>query len=132
MSEDMTRDAERVLRETEDRVGEQLAEGKSAQEVAEWLVGEGWEKGPAEEFVARVREKREEWERSPETRSAFAHAYRKRVRLGVAWATGGVIVAVVTYAVGVGGWGYIVALGAIAYGAVCYVTGRVGGSRYGE
>jgi len=130
MSGDTTRDAERALRETEERVGEQLEEGKSAQEVAEWLVERGWEKGPAEEFVARVREKREEWERSPETREAFAHAYRKRMWLGSVWAAGGVFLAVVAVAKSAPGWMYIIALAAVAYGAICYFTGHLGLGRY--
>ena len=135
MSESISPEEQRQIDELAEAVASDLAQGKSAESVSKTLVKQGWEKGNADAFVAQVQTAIHEYRGSPQGQSAIRDAKRSRnqrnMLVGGLWCVGGTAVTLVTYsaASGEGGGTYVVAWGAIIFGALQFLSGMFGSMR---
>ena len=123
MSEELTPEERTAIEEVYRGVAEELAEGRSKQEVVTELVSRGMDKHDATQFVDHVQEALNQYRESPEARRIMAGKYARHMLFGALWVIGGTIVTLWTYnAAGPGGT-YVVAWGAIAFGAIDFLWG---------
>jgi hypothetical protein len=111
-------------------VVEELAEGKSKQEIVRRLVGQGHETVDAARFVDYADAALREYKESPDARSVMAGKYAKHTLFGALWAIGGTIVTLWTYSAAGPGDTYVIAWGAIGFGAVDFLWGLLNWIRY--
>ena len=115
-------------------VAQSLAEGRDKGGLTKELVKQGWSKEMAAQFVGDIeqelKERAEEYKRTPEGRQVMASKYKRHMLYGILWAAGGLAVTIATYeAASEGGW-FIVAWGAIIFGIYDFVRGLVEWLRY--
>ena len=120
---------------------EDLAEGRSKEEVVTKLVWQGMDRHDAIQFVDQTQEAlnqyREEpeealnqYKRLPEARRIMAGKYARHMLFGALWVIGGTIVTLWTYNAAGPGETYVVAWGAIAFGAIDFLWGLFNWLRY--
>lgn len=125
--EELSPEDQKALEELTKAIASELAEGKSQDSIAKELVKNNWPETKAKEFVAHIANALEQYKQSPEGRSQLASAYAKHMIYGFLWAAGGIIVTAVSYsAVAESGGTYVVAWGAVVFGAIEFLIGLVG------
>ena len=116
-------------------VATDLANGLTPSAIAQSLVKEGWDQAAAEGFVAQVQKAMDQYRESPAGQSAVQQAHRERnqrnMAVGALWCIGETVVTVITYTAASGGGTYVVAWGAIVFGAIQFLAGLFGSMRDG-
>ena len=121
-----------ALREAYLYAGQQLTFGASTSDITKELVNAGWEQDVADQLVVDAQEAvgglTEQYKESPEGRSELASKYARHMGYGLLWMIGGAAVAgyAAAWSVGV----YVVAWGAIVFGAIDFIIGFAGWLRY--
>ena len=130
MSQELTPEYRAAIDELYRGVAKGLAEGRSKQEVVTELVSQGMDKHDAGQVVDNVQQGLNQYRQSPEARAIMAGKYVRHMLFGALWLIGGAIVTLLTYnAAGPGGT-YIVAWGAIVFGAIDFLWGLFNWLRY--
>jgi hypothetical protein len=97
-------------------IARELVAGKQPAMIVSELVGAGWAQEHATDFVHQV---------NTAIRSARRNAGRKQMWVGAAWIVGGVLVTVISYAAASRGGTYLLAWGAVIFGAYDMIRGFV-------
>jgi hypothetical protein len=97
-------------------IARELVAGKQPATVVSELVGAGWAQDHASDFVHQV---------NSAIRSARRNAGKKQMWIGAAWVAGGVLVTVISYAAASKGGTYLLAWGAVIFGAYDMIRGLV-------
>lgn len=123
MSESEQADAKPIESQPDDAVNtaaqaiaRELVAGKQPSTIVSELVGAGWAQEHAADFLYQV---------NVAIRSARRNAGRKQMWIGAAWVAGGVLVTVISYAVASRGGTYLLAWGAVIFGAYDLIRGFV-------
>lgn len=93
-------------------------------------MGHGTDKHDATQFVEHVQDALDQYRRSPEARGIMAGKYARHMLFGALWLIGGTIVTLGTYYAAGPGETYVVAWGAIAFGAIDFLWGLFNWLRY--
>jgi hypothetical protein len=136
MEQPITPEEQQQIDQLTDAVASDLAKGATPATVAAALVKSGWDQANAEQFVANVQSAMNAYRASPEGHAAILEAKRARHRrnmtVGGLWCVGGTAVTLITYtAASSGGGTYVVAWGAILFGALQFLAGLYGSLRDG-
>ena len=110
-------------------VGE-LAEGKSKEEIVRNLVRQGHDTVDAVRFADYADAALRQYKESAEGRSIMAGKYARHMLFGALWAIGGTIVTLWTYSAAGPGETYVIAWGAIGFGALDFLWGLFNWIRY--
>jgi hypothetical protein len=97
-------------------IAHELVAGKRPEAIVSDLVGTGWPQDHATEFVHQV---------NKAIRTARRDAGKKRIWVGAAWCVGGLLVTVISMAAASNGGTYLLAWGAIIFGAYDMIRGLV-------
>lgn len=100
-------------------IAEQLAAGVAEEEITQMLVDSGRSRGEAADLVRSVVDA--ESESVP-----LVEVYRRKMISGALWAIGGVAVTAITYEAARDGGVYIIAWGAMLFGAWDFIRGLFG------
>ncbi len=130
MSDALTPEEERAIAQLSDAVASQLAEGKSRENIVKELLKQEWHEDAAVQFVDNIANAMHEYENSSEGRNEIAKRYARHMIYGVLWVVGGTVVTVATYGAASEGGKYVVAWGAIVYGAIDFFRGLWGWLKY--
>lgn len=130
MSEALAPKEQRAVDALAEAIAKELSEGKSKKKIVNKLVRQGWAREAASQFVAGVELAVEEYKNSPEGRRAMAEQYKRRMLYGILWAVGGIVVTLATYSAASSGGTYIIAWGAILWGAIDFLRGFFGWLKY--
>ena len=95
---------------------EAMAGGATDQRVQGMLVEQGLDQESASKVVSDLNQMKGE---------AIRDAGKKNMIYGALWAVGGTVVTVATYSAASGGGSYVVAWGAILFGAIQFIRGAV-------
>ena len=94
----------------------------------------GWPKDAAAQFVddieQELKERAEEYKRTPEGRQAMASQYKRHMLYGILWAAGGMAVTIATYEAASEGGFYFIAWGAVIFGIIDFFRGLFGWLKY--
>ena len=133
MSESISSEEQRQIDTLSQGVATDLANCLPAATISSTLVKNGWDPANADAFVANVQASMNSYENSAEGKAAIREAKRARNQrhmvVGALWCIGGTLVTVMTYSAassGEGGGTYVVALGAIIFGALEFFAGLFG------
>jgi hypothetical protein len=107
-------------------VAEALAEGQSKTKLVKQLVRQSWTPEDATAFVDGAQEAIDQYQVSDAGRAALVGAYLGHMVSGFLWAAGGTAVTLATYEAASGGGAYVVAWGAIVFGAFDFLRGFCG------
>jgi hypothetical protein len=118
------------IRQLYETVAEELAKGTSKQEVVRTLVKQGHGEYDAIQFVDHVDTALSQYRQSPEGRRIMAGKYARHMLFGALWAIGGTIVTLWTYNAAGPGETYVIAWGAIGFGAIDFLWGFFNWLRY--
>jgi len=116
------RSEEQIVQAVYGFAAEKMEGGASGQEVQSMLVGEGLDQDTAAAVVANLERIRFE---------AIRAAGKKNMLSGALWCIGGIIVTAATYGAASPGGTYLVAWGAILFGAIQFLRGLVQSLRSG-
>jgi hypothetical protein len=105
---------EQMVQEVYEFAAEQMLDGASAQQVRSSLIHNGLDPEDAAIVVSNLSDMRAE---------AIRKAGKKAMLHGGLWCIGGTVVTLVTYAAASGGGTYIIAWGAIIFGAFQFFRG---------
>lgn len=119
-------DVDEIVERYQIYVAKNLAEGVDKHTIIAALVGEGWPEGVAEQLVDQTQLALKEYTQSPEVKAERAGKYVKHILFGALWAGGGAVVTLATYSAAEGGGTYIIAWGAIGFGALEFLYGLFG------
>lgn len=153
MTTPLTPEQQQALDEMRTNIIIQLDCGMSQQEIVAQLVRDGWLQSEAQAAVQRIAAElpdkdsafqelqqtaaQQAQENAPQydpnnidrlrqiARNNARDAAVRRMWIGAAWAIGGTLVTVITFAAAQGGGTYIVAWGAIVFGAIDFLRGLV-------
>lgn len=95
---------------------EQMKNGASAQQIQSMLVEKGLDQDSAATVVSNLTRMRSE---------AIYEAGKKNMLYGALWCIGGIVVTAATYSAAPGGGTYVVAWGAIVFGAIQFFHGLI-------
>jgi hypothetical protein len=112
--------AEQVFQEASAHVEKALSDGQAPNRILQEFVNRGWPHEQAADLVASVQLK---------LREARVSGYKRRMRNGILWAIGGVIVTAWTYVFAPDGK-YFVFWGAVIYGIFDFFSGLIGWLKY--
>lgn len=93
---------------------EKMRDGASNQQIQAALMEQGVDRESAEMIVSQLSEARD---------AQLKEAAQKNMMFGALWCIGGIVVTVLTYSAASEGGGYVVAWGAIIFGAVQFFRG---------
>jgi hypothetical protein len=114
-------------------IASDLAKGVPPRTVSKEMVQNGWEQADADRFIEQVQSAMYNQRQSPDGQAIVREARRARnqrnMLVGGLWCAGGAIVTFLTYALASGGGTYVVAWGAIAFGALQFLSGLYGSVR---
>jgi len=116
MGEQVPPSREEVVKAVYTLAAEQMKNGASSDQIQSMLVEKGLDQGSAATIVTSLSRMR---------KKAIREAGRKKMLYGALWCIGGIIVTVITYSAASGGGRYIVAWGAIIFGAIQFFRGLV-------
>lgn len=120
-AQDQTSDQE-AFQQAVDYIAEQRMAGRSGVAVTDELVEAGWDREEARDMVVQVTAAM----RDPEQHAEQESSYGRHIVVGALWAIGGTVVTVATYSAASGGGSYVVAWGAIVFGAIECLYGVFG------
>lgn len=95
---------------------EQMKNGASSQQIQSMLVEKGIDQESAATVVSNLARMRSE---------AIREASKKNMLYGALWCIGGIVVTAATYSAASGGGKYVVAWGAILFGAIQFFRGLI-------
>ena len=105
-----------------DAAASELARGASKQEIVSKLVAHKMKKKIAIQFVDKVEQG---------INQAFTKKYKKHMIYGILWCIGGTLVTAITYsAASERGGTYVIAYGAVVFGAIDFFRGLFGWLKY--
>ena len=107
---------EEIVQAVYELAAEQMKNGASEQQIQSMLVEKGLDQESAATVVSNLTRIRSE---------AIREAGRKNMVYGALWCIGGIVVTVVTYRAASSGGTYVVAWGAIVFGAIQFFRGLV-------
>lgn len=111
---DPTPSSEQVVQAVYRFAAEHMKKGESDQEIKGMLVEKGLNQEAAAAVVANLRKIRSE---------AIRKAGRKNMLYGALWCIGGIVVTAATYSAASDGGTYVIAWGAILFGAIQFIRG---------
>lgn len=134
VSEGLTPEGQKAIEQLAQYVAHNIGEGKDKGGVTKELVKQGWPKEKAAQFVddieQELKERAEEYKRTPEGRQAMASQYKRHMLYGILWVAGGTAVTIATYEAASEGGFFIIAWGAIIFGIIDFFRGLFGWLKY--
>ena len=105
-----------ILQEVYDYTAEQIAAGRDREDIVETLMAEGLDEKAANHVIDDI---------NSQVVDDTKKRGQKNMVWGAIWCVGGIIVTAATYSAAEGGGTYVVAWGAILFGAIQFFQGLI-------
>lgn len=132
MSEKLSQDGQKAVEELSVAIRSRLEMGENRGKIVQELIRQGWAEESATQLVNDIGQVTEEQQLSPEVRRTVTSKYKRHILYGFLWAGGGTAVTVYSYTATAAepGGVYLIAWGAILFGAIEFFRGLSGWLQY--